>query len=186
MTEGTDGCREASFGLSVLVSFCAFGTVTILYILPRHRVMRRKDAIAALVVPPRIPLHWAQLPGSGSCLLLVATSFRDAGGIWRSRCRHPCADIGIGIVDSHILDDLDRLDIQHVGCCRPLVCGLPAPDRYWNRPWLAGHSVLHSDSRCAPAARYPRADILAAAAASPLERRANLCLGHLEPDLQSF
>ena len=51
MTEGTDGCREASFGLSVLLSFCAFGMVTILYILPRLRVMRREDAIAALVVP---------------------------------------------------------------------------------------------------------------------------------------
>jgi len=42
---------EASFGLSVLLSFCAFGMVTILYILPRLRVMRREDAITALVVP---------------------------------------------------------------------------------------------------------------------------------------
>ena len=42
---------EASFGLSVLLSFCAFGMVTILYILPCLRVMRREDAITALVVP---------------------------------------------------------------------------------------------------------------------------------------
>lgn len=39
------------FGLSVLLSFCAFGVVTILYILPRLRVMSREDAITALVVP---------------------------------------------------------------------------------------------------------------------------------------
>jgi hypothetical protein len=41
----------ALFGLSVLLSFCAFGVVTILYILPRLRVMSREDAITALVVP---------------------------------------------------------------------------------------------------------------------------------------
>jgi hypothetical protein len=41
----------ALFGLSVLLSFCAFGVVTILYILPRLRVMNREDAITALVVP---------------------------------------------------------------------------------------------------------------------------------------
>ena len=41
----------ALFGLSVLLSFCAFGIVTILYMLPRLRGMDREDAIAALVVP---------------------------------------------------------------------------------------------------------------------------------------
>ena len=41
----------ALLGLSVLLSFCAFGIVTILYILPRLRGMDREDAIAALVVP---------------------------------------------------------------------------------------------------------------------------------------
>jgi hypothetical protein len=41
----------ALFGLSVLLSFCAFGLVTILYILPRLRVMSQEDAITALVVP---------------------------------------------------------------------------------------------------------------------------------------
>ena len=42
---------EALFGLSVLLSFCAFGIVTMLYILPRLRGMSREDAITALVVP---------------------------------------------------------------------------------------------------------------------------------------
>ena len=40
----------ALFGLSVLLSFCAFGIVTIVYILPRLRVMGQEDAITALVV----------------------------------------------------------------------------------------------------------------------------------------
>jgi hypothetical protein len=41
----------ALFGLSVLMSFIAFGLVTKLYILPRLRLMRREEAILPLVVP---------------------------------------------------------------------------------------------------------------------------------------
>jgi hypothetical protein len=41
----------ALFGLSVLMSFLAFGIVTKLYIWPRLRVMPREDALIALVVP---------------------------------------------------------------------------------------------------------------------------------------
>ena len=41
----------ALFGLSVLMSFLAYGIVTKLYVLPRLRVMAREDALTALVVP---------------------------------------------------------------------------------------------------------------------------------------
>jgi hypothetical protein len=41
----------ALFGLSVLLSFVAFGIVTRIYIWPQLRVMRRQDALTALVVP---------------------------------------------------------------------------------------------------------------------------------------
>jgi hypothetical protein len=41
----------ALFGLSVLMSFLAFGIVTKIYIWPRLRVMRREDALLPLVVP---------------------------------------------------------------------------------------------------------------------------------------
>jgi hypothetical protein len=41
----------ALFGLSVLMSFLAFGIVTKLYIWPRLGVMHRDDALLALVVP---------------------------------------------------------------------------------------------------------------------------------------
>jgi hypothetical protein len=41
----------ALFGLSVLMSFLAFGIVTKLYIWPRLRGMSREDSLTALVVP---------------------------------------------------------------------------------------------------------------------------------------
>jgi len=41
----------ALFGLSVLMSFLAYGIVTRLYVLPRLRIMPREDALTALVVP---------------------------------------------------------------------------------------------------------------------------------------
>jgi hypothetical protein len=39
------------FGLSVLMSFVAFGIVTGTYILPRLRTARREEALIALTVP---------------------------------------------------------------------------------------------------------------------------------------
>ena len=42
---------EALFGLSVLMSFLAFGIVTKLYIWPRLAAMRREDALTVLAVP---------------------------------------------------------------------------------------------------------------------------------------
>jgi hypothetical protein len=42
---------QALFGLSVLMSFAAFGLVTGLYIWPRVRTARRDDALIALLVP---------------------------------------------------------------------------------------------------------------------------------------
>jgi len=42
---------EALFGLSVLMSFVAFGIVTKLYIWPRLRAMVREEALLPLVVP---------------------------------------------------------------------------------------------------------------------------------------
>jgi hypothetical protein len=42
---------QALFGLSVLMSFMAFGLVTQLYILPRLRILERDDALIVLVVP---------------------------------------------------------------------------------------------------------------------------------------
>jgi hypothetical protein len=42
---------RAVFGLSILMSFVAFGLITELYVLPRLRALRRNDALVALMVP---------------------------------------------------------------------------------------------------------------------------------------
>jgi hypothetical protein len=42
---------QALFGLSVLMSFVAFGLVTKLYIWPRLRTLEREDALVPLVLP---------------------------------------------------------------------------------------------------------------------------------------
>ena len=42
---------QALFGLSVFMSFVAFGLVTHLYIRPRLRILERDEAIIPLVVP---------------------------------------------------------------------------------------------------------------------------------------
>ena len=44
---------QALFGLSILMSFVAFGLVTKLYIWPRLRILERDDALVPLVVPTR-------------------------------------------------------------------------------------------------------------------------------------
>jgi hypothetical protein len=42
---------DALFGLSILMSFIAFGIVTKLYILPKLRLMPREDGLTPLLVP---------------------------------------------------------------------------------------------------------------------------------------
>src|SRR5215472_4044550 len=84
-----------------------------------------------------------------------------------------CDDSGIQIVNSRVLRDVDLVGVQRVVRRRSLVRVLPGPDRYCCRPWLAGRRILHLSSRCAPGARYPRADILAAVAATVVASRAN-------------
>ena|SRR5215469_8442650 len=42
---------DALFGLSILMSFIAFGIAIRVYIWPRIRVMRRSDALIALLIP---------------------------------------------------------------------------------------------------------------------------------------
>ena len=163
----------ALLGLSVLLSFCAFGIVTILYILPRLRGMDRQDAIAALVVPHSfrfIGLSFL-VPGAVSSSLPPAFAMPAAYGDLVAAILAMIAVLALSIRAFWAMSIVWVFNVW--GAVDILFCGLPAPDRYWNRPWLAGHRVLHSDSRCAPAARYPRADILAAAAASSLVRSAD-------------
>ena len=43
--------NQAAFGISVLMSFVAFGLVTILYLWPWLRMLEREEAIVLLVLP---------------------------------------------------------------------------------------------------------------------------------------
>ena len=85
---------HALFGLSVLMSFVAFGIVTKLYIWPRLRILPRENALALLVVPhifrfiglgflvpgvvsPSLPLAFAAPAAYGdlvAAILAVATT----------------------------------------------------------------------------------------------------------------
>jgi hypothetical protein len=94
---------NALFGLSVLLSFVAFGIVTRLYLWPRLRAMRREDALTALVVPhtfrfiglsflipgvvaTQLPVAFAAPAAYGdlaaALLAIVATAALSAGGSW--------------------------------------------------------------------------------------------------------
>ena len=106
---------EALFGISVLMSFLAFGIVTKLYVLPRLRLMRREEAILPLVVPHAFrfvgepdsfagpQLFRAGLPRSGRRVSLVAACLRCSSGIWRPACRHSRDDRGAGAFGSGAL-----------------------------------------------------------------------------------
>jgi hypothetical protein len=84
----------ALFGLSILMSFVAFGLLTKLYVWPRLRILERQDALVPLVVPhtfrfiglsflvpgvvsPSLPSAWAA-PAAygdlGAALLAIAAT----------------------------------------------------------------------------------------------------------------
>lgn len=90
---------QAVFGLSIFMSFVAFGLVTKLYIWPRLRVLKRDDALLPLVVPhafrfvglsflvpgivsPSLPSAFAAPAAYGD---LVAAILAVAGAITLSR-----------------------------------------------------------------------------------------------------
>ena len=73
---------QALFGLSVLMSFVAFGLITKLYIWPRLRILERNDALVPLVVPHTfrfIGLSFL-VPGVGSPSLPLAFAAPAAYG----------------------------------------------------------------------------------------------------------
>ena len=91
---------RAVFGLSVLMSFVAFGLTTKLYILPRLRILPRDDALVPLIVPhafrfiglsflmpgvvsPSLPSAFA-VPAAfgdlGAAVLAVAATLAVTGG----------------------------------------------------------------------------------------------------------
>jgi len=60
---------QALFGLSVFMSFVAFGLVTHLYIWPRLRFLERDNALISLVVPHTFRFIGLSFPGARGLFL---------------------------------------------------------------------------------------------------------------------
>jgi hypothetical protein len=88
---------QAVFGLSVLLSFVAFGLLTKLYIVPRVRVLNGEDALMPLVVPhtfrfvglsflvpgvvsPSLPSAFARPAAYGDLARIIHEVAVDGGG----------------------------------------------------------------------------------------------------------
>ena len=72
---------DALFGLSILMSFVAFGIITKLYIWPRLRVMRRGCA-HSIAGSSHIPVRWAQLSNPRGRIPLAFIGVRGSGRVW--------------------------------------------------------------------------------------------------------
>jgi len=159
---------NALFGLSVLMSFAAFGIVTKLYIWPRLRRMRRDEALLPLVVPHTFRFVGLSFLIPASCLPPCPrlSPFPPHTAIWsrpflRSwrRSRFALAHPGPS----------RRVDLQCMGRRRPVARHLRGPDRLAHRHRRAGGGIFHPDARRAAAAGLARADFLAAAATEAAE-----------------
>ena len=105
----------AVFGLSVLMSFVAFGIVTRLYIWPRLRSISREDALVALTVPHTFPVRWAELSGPGCRIALAAIGFRRSGGLRRSGGGHSRHHRNRGALRPRSLGHCDCVAVQRLG-----------------------------------------------------------------------
>jgi hypothetical protein len=171
---------DALFGLSILMSFIAFGIVTKLYIWPKLRVMPREDGLTPLLVPHTfrfIGLSFL-IPGVASPSLSAAFSAPAAYGDLVAAILAVVAVLALNARASWAI----RVGIQRVGHYRPLACNLPRPNRCGHRPWFTRSNVFHSDRRGSAAARSTRAHILAAAAARAIQPR-QIGVAHVAPGL---
>jgi hypothetical protein len=76
---------RAVFGLSALMSFLVYVLGTARSIMPRLRMPRWNDALVAVVVPPRIPVHGTQVLHYASSV--VVNSATHCHNEWTSRKR---------------------------------------------------------------------------------------------------
>jgi len=160
---------EALFGLSVLMSFLAFGIVTKLYIWPRLRVMPRRDSLMALVVPHTFRFVGLSflVPGVVSATLPSAFAVPAAYG---DLVAAVLAAIATWALYARGLGHRIGVAVQRVGVSRPPQCNLRRPDRGWNWPRLARSCILYSNPNRAAAANYARPNILASLATDAVLR----------------
>ena len=80
---------EALFGLSVLMSFIAFGIVTELYIWPKLWGLRREDVLIPLVVPHTFRFVGLSFLIPGVRISHAFSGVRYSGSVWSCRGSPP-------------------------------------------------------------------------------------------------
>jgi hypothetical protein len=155
---------RALFGLSVLMSFIAFGIVTKLYIRPQLSVVRPGDALTELVVVPTFRFVGLSflIPGVVSPSLPSAFATSAAYGDLVAAILAVVATLALS---AHAGWAVPAVWIFNVwGAADLLHAFLPGPDSAsdWSR--VAGRGIFHSDGRCTTSTNYTRTNILAAVA----------------------
>jgi hypothetical protein len=151
----------ALFGLSILLSFVAFGLVTRLFLWPRLRVMARDDALLPLVVPHTIRFIGLSflVPGVVSPALPSAFAAPAAYGDLVATLLAIAASLALF---RRAPGHRARVAVQCLGCCRFPPRVLPGADHRAARCQNARRRVLHSDRIRAGGTHHPWPDILAA------------------------
>jgi hypothetical protein len=152
---------QALFGLSVFMSFVAFGLVTQLYIRPRLRMLERDDALIPLVVPHTfrfIGLSFL-VPGVVSPSLPSAFAAPAAYGDLVSAILAVAATIALS--SACVLRHRASVAVQRMGRDRPPICVLPSAVRGPVRLQCPRCRVLHSNGGSATSTYHAWLDILA-------------------------
>ncbi len=83
---------RAVFGLSILMSFVAFGLTTKLYILPRLRILPRDDALVPLIVPHAFRFIGLSFLVPGVVSPSLPSAFAAHRRVRRLGCGRSCRD----------------------------------------------------------------------------------------------
>src|SRR5262245_60643698 len=120
---------QALFGLSVLMSFLAFGIVTKLYIWPYLRAMPRDDALTALLVPHAFRFIGLSFLVPGVVSPSLPSQFAAPAAYGRSGRGAPGGRGDLGAVRARSLGGRGRVGVQRVGHGRSSARNLPRPVR---------------------------------------------------------
>src|SRR5215831_5202723 len=160
---------QALFGLSVAMSFIAWGIAAWLFLWPWLRSKPRDDALLPLVV-----LHTFRFVGlsflvPGVVSPSLSPGLRRARRLWRPRRGNSRDRRDFEPPLSGNLGHTARLDLQSLGHGGSAQRVLSGPVWRRHRTRLAWRGVFHPDGHRAAAARYPPADLPAPAAAARLK-----------------
>ena len=160
----------AVFGLSVLMSFVAFGIVTRLYIWPRLRSISREDALVALTVPHTFRFVGLSflVPGVVSPSLPSAFAAPAAYGDLVAAI---LAIIAIGALSAHAVWAIAIVWLFNVWGTADLLNAIyQGQIGVTHRSRVVRGGVLHPNRHCPGAPRFAWAELLGAPAGKAIER----------------